>query len=131
MPIAPITPGFSAFAEKQNEIIAAVNALQSVANSQVIFNQEGATPCTLVLQPGTYVVFATSSAYEVNGVNMGLSIDGVSMSGHLGNDDGGLNLCTLSGVKEVVVTEEDYDMDITLAGSGGISVVLGIAFKIA
>lgn len=116
---------------KQNEIINAVNAVQAAVAQVVVWAHGNSTPCTLTVGPGTWLVEASGGAYEVNGVTLQLSIDAVAQASHVGNDDGGLNLCTLGGIDEVVVTDETYDIDVTFSGNGGISFLNARAQRIA
>ena len=116
MPIDSIAAGNAVTDVKVNEIIAAINALQTGTFGPVAWFHGTDPTVTLTLPFGTWVLKATSQAYESNGVTMGLYIDGEYLAGHFGNDDGGLNHVTLDAVAQINVTTETYDVDIECTG---------------
>lgn len=131
MPISPITiPGDAVYRSKINEIIAAVNQLQTLNTTPVIWGQaDGANTLTLELPAGTWIIAAAASAYEINGSIAILYIDGDSVtSGHTGNDDGGLNLITYNGIKEVTL-EVDGEVDVVIGGCGGVTSVTAVCYR--
>lgn len=117
MPIDIIAAGNPVTDVKVNEIIAAINALQGVAGTPIVWDfQTGTNTLTVTLTPGNWIVNASAGIYASVFNSMTLSIDGdVVCTTPGGGDTDGVNLNPLGGIALIEITTE-RDVDIVTAG---------------